>query len=552
MVGMNEISYLVLIIVTGAIWGIGLYLRSRFFLHMIQLEGYKNKNYLHWIKEYKHRAYSGKVNLSFNVIAMISVIFIILTFFIQNYIFSISYGIIWAVLMILSVNFKKEEAKKDLVFTTRAKRLFIANFIVAAVELGLIVVAYVLLVKEVQLYYPIVLFTLTLIYYHSPYNMFLGNILVNPVEKRVHRHYYEMAYKKVRSFEELKIVGITGSYGKTSTKYVTSKILEEKFKTLKTPESYNTPMGISKVINDTLTEEYEAFVVEMGARNIGDIGELARLANPKIGVITAIGPTHLETFKNVENIMKTKYELIEELPADGIAIFNYDNEHLKRLADKTFKEKILYGMEDIETLDLYASDIKVSEEGSEFTLNDKEGNSIICKTKLLGRHNISNVLAGAAIGKAFGLTMEEISKGISKVEPVPHRLQLMNPPTGVIIIDDTFNSNPVSSKAALEVLSQFKEGKKIIITPGMIELGEDEEKENRIFGKNIAKTCDYAILVGKNRTKPIYEGIKEVGFSKDKAIVVNNLDEATEALQGFVKPKDVVLFENDLPDTFNE
>ncbi len=549
---MSDVSFFIMIILTGIIWSSGLYLRSRFFLHMIQLEGYKNKDYLSWIKEYKHRAYSKNVNMSFNIIAIISVTFIILTFFFQNYIITIFYGGIWLLLMTLSISFKKEASKKDLIFTPRAKRLFAANFIAALLELGLILTVYILLVENAPFYYPIILFTLTLIYYYSPYNMYLGNIIAAPVEKSVHRYYYEMAYKKIRRFEKLNIIGITGSYGKTSTKYIANKILEQKFKTLKTPASYNTPMGISKVINDTLTDEYEAFVVEMGLRYIGDIQELARLANPKIGVITAIGPTHLQTMKSIENIMKGKYELIEELPADGIAIFNYDNEYLKRLADKTFKEKILYGMEDIEKLDLFATDIKVSEEGSVFTLNDKEGNSIICKTKLLGRHNISNILAGAAVGKAMGLNMEEISTGISNLESVPHRLQLMNPHTGVVVIDDTFNSNPVSSKAALEVLSQFKEGKKIIITPGMIELGEDEYKENKIFGKNIAKTCDYAILVGHNRTKPIYEGIMEEGFSKDRLFVVSSLDEATKILQSFVKPKDVVLFENDLPDTFNE
>src|SRR5690606_36449287 len=123
------------------------------------------------------------------------------------------------------------------------------------------------------------------------------------------------------------------------TKFITSTILKQKYKVLSTPESYNTPMGLSKVINNELTEEYQVFIAEMGARNIGDIKELAQLTKPKIGVITSIGPAHLETFKNIENIMKTKYELIEELSIDGIAIFNYDNEYVKKLADKTFKEK---------------------------------------------------------------------------------------------------------------------------------------------------------------------------------------------------------------------
>ena len=329
-------------------------------------------------------------------------------------------------------------------------------------------------------------------------------------------------------------------------------ILSEKFNVLNTPESYNTPMGLSKVINNTLNPNHEVFVAELGAKVIGEIREVAELVQPKIGVLTSIGPVHIETFKNIDNIMKTKYELIEELPTDGVAIFNYDNEYIKKIADKTFKEKLLYGLEDIEMLDIYADDIVVSELGSTFTLRDKEGNNISCTTKLLGKHNIYNILAGACVAKTLGLSFEEISRGIAKIEPIEHRLNIINPGTGIIIIDDAFNSNPIGTKAALDVLSQFKEGKKIIVTPGMIELGEMEEAANREFGVNIGKVCDYVILVGEKRTKPIYEGIMETNYKEANIFVVNNLEEATSQIGKIAKPKDVVLFENDLPDNYSE
>ncbi|MEY8302794.1 UDP-N-acetylmuramoyl-tripeptide--D-alanyl-D-alanine ligase [Anaerosalibacter bizertensis] len=382
--------------------------------------------------------------------------------------------------------------------------------------------------------------------------MILANAIVNPIEKRINTYYYTMAQEKIKSMDDLDTVGITGSFGKTSTKFIVDTILKEKYRVLKTPESYNTPMGISKVINSKLTNDYEIFIAEMGARYIGDIKEIAKLVHPKIGVITSIGPAHLETFKNIENIMKTKYELIEELPSDGIAIFNYDNKYLRKLADKTFKEKILYGLENQEKLDIYATDIEVSELGSSFILKDKSGEEIKCTTKLLGKHNIYNILAGASVAKALGLTFEEIRRGIAKIEPIPHRLNIINPGTGVIVIDDTFNSNPVGVKAALEVLNQFKEGRKIIITPGMVELGDKEEESNREFGVRISTVCDYVILVGKNRTKPIYKGLKESGYNENNIIVVQNLDEATKEFQKIVRPKDVVLFENDLPDNYEE
>ncbi len=546
----NNSLMLILAVISIVIWNVSFFYRSRYMLHMMQLEGYLNENYINWIREFKYKVFSSKINVP----VISSVIFALITLITGpgKKLLIPANIIIWSLLTILSTNFRKENIKKDLVYTKRAQRLLASMYIVNVLVLIASVSIYCLLISNFFAYYPILLLICTALYYFAPYTLILANILVKPIENAVNHYFYDMAKKKVRSLEELKIVGITGSYGKTSVKFITAKILEEKYNVLKTPESYNTPMGVSKVINNTLKDEYNAFVVEMGARSIGEIKEMAELAGPKIGVITSIGPTHLDTFINIDNIMKTKYELIEALPPDGVAIFNYDNQYLRKLADKTFKEKILYGTDNIELLDIYATDIEVSEQGSTFNLNDKKGSSIECQTKLLGKHNIENLLAGAAVGVALGLTLEEIVIGIKKVEPIPHRLQLINPGTGVIVIDDAFNSNPVSSKAALEVINQFKEGRKIIVTPGMIELGEEEEEANRQFGRYIADVCDYVILVGKNRTKPIYEGIFEKDFNKDNVFVVGSLNEATIVLQKIVRSKDIVLFENDLPDTYNE
>jgi UDP-N-acetylmuramoyl-tripeptide--D-alanyl-D-alanine ligase len=250
--------------------------------------------------------------------------------------------------------------------------------------------------------------------------------------------------------------------------------------------------------------------------------------------------------------MRPKYELIENLPNDGIAIFNYDNEYVKKLADKTFKEKILYGVDNIENTDVFATEITVSDKGSTFTLCVGKIGTIECETKLLGKHNILNILAGASVGMALGLSLQEIADGISKIESVEHRLQLIDPGTGLVVIDDAFNSNPDGAKAALEVLNSFTNYRKIIVTPGMVELGEIEESENEKFGENIAKVCDIAILVGKNRSKPIHRGLKKLGFDDSSLYVVNSLDEATEVLGKLSKTNDVVLFENDLPDTYDE
>mgnify|MGYP001046202475 CR=1 FL=1 len=484
--------------------------RSKYALHMVQLEGYKPENYKKWIKNNEDRAFSLEKN--------------------------------------------EDPVKTPLVFTKRATRLYRANLLVNVVIFIIPAIIYINAGNRISVWiFAIVLALIAfLIYKFQQLIMYISTIIMKPVENKINMGFYTSAQNKIKSRNDLNVIGITGSFGKTSTKFIVSTILSQKFNVLTSPESYNTPMGLSKVINNDLDANHEVFVAELGARQIGEIREVAELVQPKIGIITNIGPAHIETFKNIDNIMKTKYELIEELPTDGVAVFNYDNEHIKKLADKTFKEKMLYGLEDTDNLNMYADNIVVSEFGSSFTLKDDEGNSVECTTKLLGKHNIYNILAGACVGKILGFSFEEISKGISDIEPVEHRLNIINPGTGVIIIDDAFNSNPIGTKAALEVLSQFKEGKKIIVTPGMIELGEMEVPANREFGVNIGKVCDYVILVGKKRTEPIYEGLMETNFNKENIFVVNNLEEATAQIGKIAKAKDVVLFENDLPDNYSE
>lgn len=485
--------------------------RSKDSLHIVQLEGYDPIHYKKWIESNKEKAYGLQKNT--------------------------------------------QTVKKALVFTDRATRQFRFNIILNTILLltpSLIYITSKNKFLSFSVFMTFLVIFVFILYKYQPYIMYLTTIIMKPIEERINLGFYHTAQNKIKSREDLHVVGVTGSFGKTSTKFIIATILSEKYNVLNTPESYNTPMGLSKVINNDLRPEHEVFVAEMGAKIIGEIREVAQLAQPTIGVLTSIGPVHIETFKNIDNIMKTKYELIEELPTDGVAIFNYDNEYIKKLADKTFKEKILYGLENTNKLNIYADEIVVSELGSTFTLKDDNGNSMKCTTKLLGRHNIYNILAGVCVAKSLGLTFDEISRGIGKIEPIEHRLNIINSGTGVIIIDDAFNSNPIGTKAALEVLGQFKEGKKIIVTPGMVELGEMEEAANHEFGVNIGKVCDYVILIGEKRTIPIYEGLMETNYNKSNIFVVNNLDEATVQIGKLAKAKDVVLFENDLPDNYSE
>jgi UDP-N-acetylmuramoyl-tripeptide--D-alanyl-D-alanine ligase len=522
---------------------------------MLQIEGYKTEKYLDWMNTHKDKVFTQKDRI-YTVLLIINSVFFLLTTTsgeMKNLnLHAIVSSLFTSILLIVSYK-TKYESKKPLVMTKRAKRLILIAILLVLIDFAIVVGLVNMVSGDIVKYFPLWSGILAVVYLFSSYYILGANFIAKPIEKNINKKFFDKASTKIKNMDGALIsVGITGSYGKTSTKFAAATIIKEKFNVLVTPESYNTPMGISKIINDKLTDEHDVFIAELGATKVGDIDEVAALTNPKIGILTSIGPCHLETFKSIDNIMRTKYELIERLPADGVAIFNYDNEYVKKLANKTFKEKILYGIKNIEDTDVFATDIRVGNTGSKFTLCINGLGTIECETKLLGEHNILNILAGAALAKVLGLNLDEILRGISNLESVEHRLQLIDPGTGVIVIDDAFNSNPDGAKAALDVLDSFKDYRKIIVTPGMVELGALEEEENKKFGENIAHVCDIAILVGKKRTTPIYRGLKNKEFNEDNLYVVNSLNEATEVLKTLTKANDVVLFENDLPDTYNE
>ena len=433
----------------------------------------------------------------------------------------------------------RTKEKKKFVMTGRMKRLYIALGLLCAAAAA----AGVSLRSRVLFLYPCVLLPVLL-----PLLVPLAALIALPIEKFIFSLYYHDAEKRLLENEKLIRVGITGSYGKTSTKFVLDTLLSQKYNVLPTPASFNTPMGVTRVVRERLTPAHQVFIGEMGARHVGEIKELCGLVHPKIGILTAVGPQHLDTFKTIERIEKTKYELIEALPDDGLAVFLHDDGIVTRLYEKTNKPKMLIGKEGG---DAWATDVQVSPAGSGFTLHLKGMEPFACTTKLLGRHNISNILTAAAVAQYLGLTKEQIQRGIGQLRPVEHRLQLLTGAGGVTVIDDAFNTNPRSSREALRVLSSFP-GRRVIVTPGMVELGADEEKYNYEFGREMAACVDVAVLVGKKHTQPIRQGLTEAGFPAENIHVVSSLDEAIAFNRQQLRPGDVVMYENDLPDHYSE
>ncbi|MGO1580270.1 MAG: Mur ligase family protein [Peptoniphilaceae bacterium] len=507
--------FIVISILLVTITGFLVSKRSHYPMNMLQLEGYENSEYKVWIQENEEK--------------------------VKRLVYP-----------------KITDAKSPLVWTERAKRLKathdMVNSLYIFASLAISILIYYL--SKNMIFAIIVLgVSLFVVYYLQFQILLVSNKIALPKEEIINKGFFDSAQAKILEYknkENLKVLGITGSFGKTSVKFIANTVLAEALKVKNTPSSFNTPMGLSKIINNELERDREVFIAELGAKKKGEIEEVANLVRPDIGIITAIGPTHMHLFKSIENIMDTKYELIEALPKDGVAIFNYDNEYVKVLSDKTSLKKINYGIKDIENLDVYAKDIEVSSKGSQFTLGIKELGEVKCESILLGVHNISNLLAAASAAYVLGLSLDQIASGIKKVEAVEHRLNIVDSGTGVIVIDDAFNSNPVGFRAALDVIDGFKDSRKIIITPGMVELGDIEEEENYKIGFEIAKVCDFVILVGKKRTEAIYKGLKEAKYQEENIFVVNSLNEATAVLGNLSRVGDVVLFENDLPDNYNE
>jgi UDP-N-acetylmuramoyl-tripeptide--D-alanyl-D-alanine ligase len=345
------------------------------------------------------------------------------------------------------------------------------------------------------------------------------------------------------------VIGITGSYGKTSVKNFITQILSVKYNVFATPASYNTPMGIVRSIREGLEPSHHVFVCEMGARHIGNIKELCDIVPPKYGVLTAIGPQHLETFKTIENIAKTKFALIGSLPRDGKAFLCWSYDKIRERADG-YPDAVRYAASEDEGLDIRAENMTADAKGMSFDIVTKAGERRRFTCALLGRHNVENITAAAAVALELGIPLDDIVPAVRALKPVRHRLEILPRGQGLTVIDDAYNSNPAGAAAALEALSLFG-GVKIIITPGMIELGEIEEAENRAFGERIAGVCDYAALVGEKRSAPILEGIMSAGYDREKVRIFDSFNEAYEWAVSLDADEKVVLLENDLPDNYS-
>ena len=440
--------------------------------------------------------------------------------------------------------------KKALVYTARVKRLKATKtFLLAALAV-------------VSFYIPTRLFIIGLTYFISFIYTFMAAVINMPLEHYINESYYKDAQIELSKAPHLNVLGITGSYGKTSTKNVINTMLSKDFNVLMTPESFNTKMGLTRTLREGLKPIHQVFIAEMGAKEVGDIKELCDFVHPTMAIITSIGPQHLESFITLENVIKTKGELFQAIPSGGTLFLNCDDENIMKLPVREDVTIYRYAVGDkasspeAHDLNVYIKKLKLRSSGASFTLcynTEKNGTgSIDLTTKLLGRHNLSNIVAACAVALHLGVEIPRLPVLVSSIQPVEHRLSHRLIADKYTLLDDAFNSNPVGSKMALEVLEHYEGKKKIIITPGMIELGDQGNSLNHAFGEAIAKVCDVVILVGPKLTVPIQEGLKAQKYPDSNCYIVKSIHDAYAVLNDIVDEGDVVLIENDLPDAFNE
>jgi UDP-N-acetylmuramoyl-tripeptide--D-alanyl-D-alanine ligase len=477
------------------------FVRTKRALHVFQLEGYKRQRFLKWVPPGGDRA----------------------------------------------LFLKPSTAKKPLVMTGRARRLLVTSLVLTVIAVLVVPGIAHLVLGGWPLDVGVWAIMTGLCFFGVRHVLVVADWLLTPVQRAINTKFLRAAGGRLDAVEPT-VIGITGSFGKTSTKFAIQGVIGPSEEVLATPGSFNNPLGISRTINEHMTAEHRYFVAEMGAYGEGEIAELCDFVRPSVSVLTAVGPAHLERFGSLDAIRRAKYEIVQALPADGTAVMNVDDLEVRALADVTKRVPVIrYGMSSEARPDVTAADVEVTPEGTVFTVA-VDSETLRVRTKLLGRHAVGHVLAAVGVARAIGLSLASLGARIEALQPVEHRLQLIKGAGGVTVIDDAYNSNPEGAAAALEVLDAMPGRQKIVVTPGIIELGTLQDDANQSFGARAGAVADHLIVVARVNREAIVAGAKEVDGAN--VITVDTLQEAQEELKRVLASGDVVLFENDLPDHY--
>lgn len=343
-----------------------------------------------------------------------------------------------------------------------------------------------------------------------------------------------------QQFPALRVIGVTGSVGKTTTKEVIHAVLAQRFHTLKTEGNYNNEIGLPLTLL-RLTADYSHAVLEMGMYAKREIALLCELAQPQVGVVTIIGPVHLSRLGSIEAIVEAKRELVEALPAGGTAVLNHDDAHVMSMVGHTAAHVFTYGLSP--QADLWASDVRsMGLNGISFNLHYR-GDQMRLQVPLLGRHSVHTCLRATAVGLCEGMSWDEIIRGLQN-----HRAQLrlvtVRGPRNATILDDTYNASPDSVIAALNLLRDL-DGRHIAVLGDMLELGTAEEQSHRLVGRRAKEVVDLLITVGK-RGRIIGEEALHIGMDPQKVHIFDSNEEAVKLLNDIARQGDFILVKGSL------
>ena len=510
------------------VWLVYLWATMRYSVQMFQQNSYRVERYNRWLRS------TGEWHSYMNMLVVPAAT----TFALTTSSVALSIFGVW--MLIIAIAEFSIKYKLKLVYTMRVKRLIATRLILT---FAVVVLTHIYF----EGYTLVAMMLLTFDYW-----TILANAINQPLERAITRWYYNDAKRKLRSMPNLTIVGITGSFGKTSTKHFLYRILSEKYNVLMTPGNFNTTLGVVRTIREHLQPQHEVFIVEMGAKQRGDIKEICDLVHPHIGIVTSVGEMHLETFGSVECVARTKFELLEALPKGALGVVNLDSEYAAKYLDKASygANVVTYGICS-ELADYRATNVAYGEIETTFDIEGEGSSDAGYATHLLGRGNILNIVAGAVVANHLGVTPMMRRRAIRQLEQVVHRLSVRRA-GGITTLDDAYNSNPEGARMALEVLSQFATtGRRYVVTPGFVEMGARQYDNNRVFGRDIAASkVDDVYVVNEVNREAITAGLSDGGFDVARTHCVASFKEAMMELQPKLRAGDVVLYENDLPDSF--
>lgn len=544
-----------LLLLIALVWGVGaclrIYRQARFF----QIEEYMNLRYLRWTVAERDRWLPRRPLMAWFLGS-------IFAFFMSEAPGVFILGLVGLISAVAAALPPAEgEVKKAFRATDRAKRLLGASFAAAIVTLisgGLLVNRFAASMDEARFIGVGLVGLLVLL--AAPLWLVLGNLLMTPVEAAFRRRFIARAAQVLAEVNPV-VVGITGSYGKTTTKTILTHLLNGRYKVYPTPKSYNTLMGICLAINNDLANDrsIDYFIAEMGAYIPGEIARLSELTHPTIGIVIDVGPQHLERFGTLENTAIAKYELIKALPPDGVGVFNWDNPHVRAMFERGYPNTRIAVSKTVDPSAVpaggprfIASEVSETLDGLSFTVTDAAtGDSEQFETSLFGEHNVTNILLATATAVHEGMTLRELTRRARGLQPAESRLVRQKTAAGITIINDAYSANPTGAISALKVLGLHQTGRRLVITPGMVELGDQMDAENRKLGAAAAQYATDVILVGARQTEPIAAGLRDAAFPSEQLQIVETLAEAVEWYQRNLQAGDTVLFLNDLPDTYS-